>query len=188
MNRRNTLFALLFSTIAAGNVQAASVINAANLDKVEAMLPQLQKLQQRVQNNQFNLQQHCDWPRHYNELSAQETDSAYQQAIEQIVKQHGFTPVQFVELSAKISWPVLDSVQPALELARQALLFLPPAQRQQSGQTIIKGQQYYKTLTRCLTSDDQSALAKHHNRIMQLAKRLGGIEQLLPVNINNPDK
>jgi hypothetical protein len=186
MSRITTLLALAAITVLASNVQAATLLTDANLDQFEMLLPKLQKLPQRPQNKQFSMQQHCDWPRHYKELSAQESDRAYQQAIVQLAGEHGFTPVQLVELSAKVSWPVLDSVQPALQVSRQALMFLPAQQRQNAEQTIVKGQQYYKTLTACLTPDDQTALAKHHSRIMQLAKRLGGIEQLLPANVAVP--
>ncbi len=159
---------------------AATILTDANLDQFEAMIPKLQQLEQRPQNKQFNLQQHCDWPRHYRQLSAQEKDSHYQAQIEQLVKQHGFTPEQFVELSAKVSWPVLDSVQPMLDMSRQALMFLPAAQRQKAEQAINQGRQYHQTLSSCLTADDRAALAKHHDRIMQMAKRLGGVEQILP--------
>jgi hypothetical protein len=161
-------------------VMAATVLTDANLDQFEAMLPKLQQLEQRPQNKQFNLQQHCNWPQHYRELSAQEKDSNYQAQIEQLVKQHGFTPEQFVELSAKVTWPVLHSVQPMLDMSRQALMFLPAAQRDKAAQAINRGQQYHQTLSSCLTDDDKTALAKHHDRIMQIAKRLGGVEQILP--------
>ncbi|MDX1391777.1 MAG: hypothetical protein R3241_05325 [Rheinheimera sp.] len=182
---KKTVLLLVISVFAA-KVQAATLLTDANLDQFEALLPKLQQLQQRPQNSQFNLQQHCNWSQHYTTLSAQETDSDYRLAIERIAGQHGFTPVQFIELSAKLSWPVLDSVQGALEVSRQALLFLPAQQRQSTERKLIKGQQYYKTLTSCLTADDKTALAKHHNRIMQIAKRLGGVEQLLPGNFALP--
>jgi len=177
---------LLSLSIFGAPVCANTILTDANLDQFEAMLPKLQQLEQRPQNKQFSMQRHCDWPRHYRELSAQEKDSQYQAKIEQLAKQHGFTPVQFVELSAKVTWPVLDSVQPMLELSRQALMFLPAAQRQSTEKTIKQGQQYYQTLTGCLTADDQSALAKHHDRIMQMAKRLGGVEQMLPPGLAVP--
>ncbi|MBZ9613734.1 hypothetical protein [Rheinheimera maricola] len=159
---------------------AATLLTDANLDQFEAMLPKLQQLEQRPQNQQFKLQQHCDWPRHYREISAQEQDSRYQSKIEQLVSQHGFTPVQFVELSAKLSWPVLNQLQPMLEVSRQALMFLPAQQRKNTENSITQGQQYYQTLSSCLTNDDTAALEKHHQRIMSIAKRLGGVDQLLP--------
>lgn len=167
----------------AAPAMAATVLTDANLDQFEAMLPKLQQLEQRPQNKQFDLQQHCDWPRHYRELSAQEKDSSYQAKIEQLIKQHGFTPEQFVELSAKVTWPVLDSVQPMLEVSRQALMFLPAQQRQSTEKTIKQGQQYYQTLTSCLTAADKAALVKQHDRIMQMAKRLGGVEKILPAGM-----
>lgn len=177
-----TYLLVLLSTAA----QSATVLTDSNLDQFEAMLPKLQQLEQRPQNKQFRMQQHCDWQRHYQELSAQERDRRYQTDIEQLVKKHGFTPVQFVELSAKVSWPVLDSVQPMLAVSRQALMFLPPQQRQATEKKIKLGQQYYQTLSSCLNADDRAALAKHHNRIMQIATRLGGVEQLLPTGMALP--
>lgn len=187
MIKRNSMAGLVVFSLFIAPVQAATVLTDANLDQFEAMLPKLQQLEQRPQNKQFNLQQHCDWPRHYRELSAQEKDSAYQSQIEQLAKDHGFTPVQLVELSAKVTWPVLDSVQPMLEVSRQALMFLPAAQRKKTEKTIQQGQQYYQTLTGCLTADDKTALAKHHDRIMQMAKRLGGVEQILPPGMAAPN-
>lgn len=179
IKRHSFGLAVLFSALALP-AMAATLLTDTNLDQFEAMLPKLQQLEQRPQNKQFSLQQHCDWPQHYRQLSAQEKDSSYQAQIEQLVKQHGFTPEQFVELSAKVSWPVLDSVQPMLNVSRQALMFLPAARRQQAEQAIMQGQQYHQTLGSCLTADDKAALAKHHDRIMQIAKRLGGVEQILP--------
>lgn len=164
---------------------AETVLTDHNLDQLELMIPKLQQLQQRPQNNQFNLQQHCDWSKHYQQLSAQEKDKNYQKQIEQLVKQHGFTPQQFVELSAKVTWPVLDSIQPALQVSQQALMFVPAAQRQNAEKSIRRGQQYYQTLTGCLTAEDKTALARHNDRIMQIAKRLGGVEQLLPAGVAN---
>jgi hypothetical protein len=172
--------------MASTNLTAGTLLTDANLAQLEIMLPKLQQLQQRPDNKAFKLQQHCDWPRHYRELSAQEKDSNYQAKIEQLVAQHGFTPVQFVELSAKVTWPVLDSIQPMLEVSRQALMFMPAQQRQNSENTIRQGQQYYQTLTRCLTAEDKTALVKHHDRIMQMAKRLGGIQQVLPPGMALP--
>lgn len=184
---RNQLFiSASLWLLSASNVVAATLLTDENLTRFEALLPKLQQLEQRPQNKQFALQQHCDWPRHYRELSAQEQDSGYQANIEQLVKQYGFTPVQFVELSAKISWPVLDKLQPMLQLSRQALVFLPPQQRQDTEKTLQRGQQYYRTLSGCLSKEDKTALAKHNNRIMQMAKRLGGIEQLLPPGMITP--
>lgn len=182
MKRFVMLFALLGG--AHSQVQAATLITDQNLTQFEAMLPKLKQLPQRPQNRKFALAQHCDWPRHYQELTAQEKDSGYQQKVEQLIAQHGFTPVQFVELSAKLTWPVLDAVQPALEVSRQALAFIPQAQRQATEQTIVQGQRYYKTLSGCLTADDKAALAQHQNRIMAIAKGLGGVEQILPPGIS----
>lgn len=179
IKRHSFGLAVLFSALALP-VMAATLLTDTNLDQFEAMLPKLQQLEQRPQNKQFSLQQHCDWPRHYRELSVQEKDNSYQAQIEQLAKQQGFTPEQFVELSAKVSWPVLHSIQPMLDVSRQALIFLPVAQRQKTEKTIQQGQQYYQTLTGCLTADDKTALAKHHDRIMQIAKRLGGVDQILP--------
>lgn len=180
MIKRNSLVVSALFSLWVLPTMAATILTDANLDQFEAMLPKLQQLEQRPQNKQFSLQQHCDWPKHYRQLSAQEKDRSYQAQIEQLVKQHGFTPEQFVELSAKVTWPVLDSVQPMLNVSRQALIFLPAAQRQKAEQAITQGQQYHQTLSSCLTADDRAALVKHHDRIMQIAKRLGGVEQILP--------
>lgn len=180
-----TITALSFAAFASMSAAAATVLTDHNLDQLELMIPKLQQLKQRPQNSQFNLQQHCDWSKHYQQLSAQEKDKNYQGQIEQLVKQHGFTPEQFVELSAKVTWPVLDSIQPALQVSQQALMFVPAQQRQKAEASIKRGQQYYQTLTGCLTADDKTALAKHNDRIMQLAKRLGGVEQLLPAGVTN---
>ncbi|WP_273021957.1 hypothetical protein [Rheinheimera sp.] len=64
-------------------------------------------------------------------------------------------------------------------------MFVPAAQRQNAEKSIRQGQQYYQTLTGCLTAEDKTALARHNDRIMQIAKRLGGVEQLLPAGVAN---
>lgn len=188
MIKQNSIAAAVLLSLFAVPASAATVLTDANLDQFEAMIPKIQHLEQRPQNKQFNLQHHCDWPRHYREISTQEKDSAYQAQIEKLAKEYGFTPVQLIELSAKVTWPVLDSVQPMLEVSRQALMFLPAAQRQKTEKSIQQGQQYYKTLTGCLTADDKNALVKHHDRIMQMAKRLGGVDLILPSGMATPNK
>ncbi|QBL09272.1 hypothetical protein E0Z06_06970 [Rheinheimera sp. D18] len=182
---RNLLAVSVFMAFAL-SAQANTLLTDENLNQLEAMLPKLQQLEQRPQNKQFQLKQHCNWSQHYAELSSQEKDSKYQAQIEQLAKQHGFTPVQFVELSAKVTWPILDSVQPMLEISRQAMVFLPEAQRKNTEKTVTQGQQYYKTLSSCLTNDDKTALDKHHDRIMQMAQRLGGVGQMLPKGMVMP--
>ena len=186
MYKAKTFGAMTIAALVSVPVSAATVLTDQNLDQLELMIPKLQQLKQRPQNSLFSLQQHCDWSKHYQQLSAQEKDKDYQGQIEQLVKQHGFTPEQFVELSAKVTWPVLDSIQPALQVSEQALMFVPAAQRQNAEKSIKRGQQYYQTLSGCLSADDKTALAKHNDRIMLIAKRLGGVDQLLPAGVKVP--
>ena len=69
-----TITALTLAACVSVPLAAETVLTDHNLDQLELMIPKLQQLQQRPQNNQFNLQQHCDWSKHYQQLSAQEKD------------------------------------------------------------------------------------------------------------------
>ncbi|MDX3774507.1 hypothetical protein QE250_10320 [Chromatiaceae bacterium AAb-1] len=158
---------------------AATIITGDNLDKLEALLPQLMQLEapdsKALQQAEF--QQHCDWQRHYTDFKAKETDTAYLTKAEQLISKQGFTPAQFLELSAKTSWPMLDATMPVLEISRQTLPLLPAEQRKAVEASLKQGQQYHQVIGSCLSSEDKTALEKYKERISQMASGLAGFEQ-----------
>ncbi len=171
------LTASLFSVVVlAVPVQAASILTDENLNKLQTLLPQLMALEAPEDGSfqDIKLQQHCDWKRHYNDFREQEKNDAYLQQAERLVTQQGFTLPQFLELSAKVSYPVLEATLPALEMSRQALAFLPEAQRQETEAAIAQSKNYHQVINSCLTTDDKAALQKYNSRIMQMFGGLAG--------------
>ncbi|MCH8538244.1 MAG: hypothetical protein LAT66_10805 [Alkalimonas sp.] len=157
-------------------LMAETVLTEQNLSKLEAALPALVKVEQDNVDSlyQVRLQSHCDWSRHAKEVRAQQQGQDYLDEVDQILAQHELTAPLFLELTAKGSWPVLDSMQPVLRLSRRALPFLPEMQRQQTEQMLAQTDHMTQVIGVCLTEADKVALSKHRARLLALAGRLPG--------------
>ncbi|CAM3838446.1 hypothetical protein [Rheinheimera salexigens] len=159
-------------------VMADTLITSDNLTKLEILLPKLTALENNKQvrfNQNVTLQPHCNWQQQYTDLKAQQPDSASVAQAEQLIQQNGFKTEQFLELSAKVSWPMLDAVMPMMQMSQQAAVFMPADQRKKLQQSFNKSNRYYKTVGGCLTNEDKQALAQHKQRIMQLATDMSGL-------------
>lgn len=169
---------LLTTSLTPTALAVDTLITEQNLNRFEQLMPKVMQIPRptHYQRGNVNLQPHCDWQQHYQQLQAQQQQDNYLQQVEQVISAYDFTPQQFIELSAKITWPVLDAMQPMLELSRQAIVLLPPQQRKQSEASLMQSQHYHQVLTSCLTQADKAALAKHEKRIMALAAELVGSE------------
>ena len=155
---------------------AETVLTEQNLTKLEAALPALAMVEQDNVESlyQVRLQSHCDWPRHAEEVRAQQQGEDYLNEVDRILVEHELTAPLFLELTAKGSWPVLDSMQPMLRLSRRALPFLPEMQRQKTEQMLAQTDHMTQAIGGCLTAADKVALNQHRARLLALAGRLPG--------------
>ncbi|MCC5450226.1 hypothetical protein LMJ53_00565 [Rheinheimera sp. UJ51] len=158
-------------------LSAATVITEQNISRLEAALPQLAKIEQDspAELKRLRLQPHCNWPQHVSELQAKESGKEYVAQMQQILAAHQLTPAVFLELTAKGAWPVLQSMQPMLNLSQQSLPFLPQAQRDQVEKTLAQTSHMQKVIQPCLTSEDLAALQQHQQRFINLAVSMPGL-------------
>ncbi len=157
-------------------LQADTVLTEQNLSRLEAALPKLAKIQQDDVSSLHNvrLQRHCDWPRHANEVRAQQQGKSYLAEVDKILAEHQLTSPLFIELTAKGSWPLLQTLQPALAITRQTLPFLPQTQRLQAQQLLAQTDNMTQVVQPCLTDADTVALRQHQQRLISLASKLPG--------------
>lgn len=168
-------------------VMATTLITSDNLTKLETLLPKLTALEKNNQasfNHDVDLRPHCNWQQQYNDLKAQQANTAYVAQAEQLISQSGFEPAQFLELSAKVTWPMLDAVMPMMKMSQQALAFMPAEQRKKLQQSFNQSSLYYKTVGGCLTSEDKQALDMYKQRIMQIASDMSGEAGSMGMDIN----
>ncbi|MEN3157216.1 hypothetical protein ABC502_02410 [Alkalimonas sp. NCh-2] len=169
-------FCGVMSLILVHTVSAETVLTDANLIKLEAALPALARVEQDnvASLYQVRLQAHCDWSRHAEEVRAQQKEQSYLEEVDLILAEHELTAPLFMELTAKGSWPVLDSMRPMLQVSRRALPFLPEPQRQQTVQVLAQTDHMTQAIGSCLTEADKVALQQHRGRLLALAGRMPG--------------
>ncbi|SEA97712.1 hypothetical protein SAMN04488051_11123 [Alkalimonas amylolytica] len=162
--------------VVAGTAWADTVLTDANLTKLEAALPALAKVEQDnvASLYQVRLQAHCNWSRHATEVRAQQEGQGYLDEVDRILAEHELTAPLFMELTAKGSWPVLDSMRPMLQVSRRALPFLPEPQRQQTVQVLDQTEHMTQAIGPCLTEADKVALQQHRGRLLAMASRMPG--------------
>ena len=161
--------------------QADTVLTEQNLSRLEAALPKLAKIKQDDVSSLHNvrLQRHCDWPRHANEVRSQQQGKSYLAEVDKILAEHQLSPSLFMELTAKASWPLLQSLQPVLAVTRQTLAFLPQTQRQQAEQLLAQTDNMTLVVEPCLSDANTRALRQHQQRLINLAGKLPG--NILPL-------
>lgn len=180
---KSTLLALGLLALVPALAQADTVLTEQNLSRLEAALPKLAKIQQEDVNSLHNvrLQRHCDWPRHATEVRAQQQGKSYLAEVDKILAEHQLTPPLFIELTAKGSWPLLQTMQPVLSVTRQTLAFLPQTQRQQAEQLLAQTDNMTQVVQPCLSEADNIALRQYQQRLINLATRLPG--NILPADL-----
>ena len=163
--------------------QADTVLTEQNLNRLEAALPKLAKIQQDDVGSLHNvrLQRHCDWPRHAKEVRSQQQGKSYLAEVDKILAEHQLSPSLFMELTAKGSWPLLQSLQPVLSVTRQTLPFLPQTQRQQAEQLLAQTDNMTQVVEPCLSEADIRALRQYQQRLVALASKLPG--SILPAQL-----
>ncbi|SNY45019.1 hypothetical protein SAMN06297280_0820 [Arsukibacterium tuosuense] len=169
---------------------AATVLTDQNLSRLEAALPKLAQIKQDDVGSlhKVRLQRHCDWPRHATEMRAQQQGKSYLAEVDNILAEHQLSPALFMELTAKSSWPLLQSLQPVLAVTRQTLPFLPQAQQEQARQLLAQTDNMTQVVEPCLSEADSKALRQHQHRLIALASKLpGSILPAQPGAAGKPD-
>lgn len=161
---------MLFSTA----VPAATVLTEQNMTKLEAALPELLKIKAKdpAELAKLRLAKHCDWPKHAADLNANPQAKSYFSEVETVLEKHQLTNAIFLELSLKGAWPVVQSMQPMLNITRQSLPLLPEPQRKQAEQTLAQTDYLQQLIEPCLTADDRSALQQYSQRFFNIARQL----------------
>lgn len=173
---RKMLLAVVLASASAAT-SAATVLTEQNIAKLEAVLPELLAIEQDNPQGltKLRLKRHCDWQQHAADLRQHEQGKGYVANVDQVLAKHELTAPLFLELAAKSSWPLLQSLQPVQQLTKQTLPFLPEAQRQLAEQKIQQTEQMQRAIEPCLTAADKTALQQHQQRLMQLAASLPGV-------------
>ncbi|WP_261258201.1 hypothetical protein [Alishewanella sp. BS5-314] len=172
--RKMVLVFALTATSAA--VSATTVLTEQNIARLEAALPELVAIEQDNPQGltKLRLKKHCDWQQHASDLRQQEQGKAYVAEVDQVLAKHQLTAPLFLELTAKGSWPLLQSLQPVQQLTRQSLPFLPESQRRIAEQKIQQTEQMQQAIGPCLTAADKTALKQYQQRLLKLAASLPG--------------
>lgn len=173
MHKMVLVFALTATSAA---VSATTVLTERNIARLEAALPELVAIEQDNPQGltKLRLKKHCDWQQHASDLRQQEQGKGYVAEVDQVLAKHQLTAPLFLELTAKGSWPLLQSLQPVQQLTRQSLPFLPELQRRIAEQKIQQTEQMQQTIEPCLTAADKTALQQHQQRLLKLATSLPG--------------
>jgi hypothetical protein len=173
---RSMLCALMLA-VASAALPASTVLTEQNIAKLEAVLPELLAIEQDNPQGltKLRLKKHCDWEQHASALRQQEQGKGYVTQVDQVLAKHQLTAPLFLELTAKGSWPLLQSLQPVQQLTRQSLPFLPEPQRRIAEQKIQQTEQMQLAIEPCLTAADKTALQQHQQRLLRLATRLPGV-------------
>ncbi|WP_333609134.1 hypothetical protein [Arsukibacterium sp.] len=108
-------------------------------------------------------------------MRAQQHGKDYLQQVDNVLAEHQLTPAQFIELSAKGSWPLLESMQPVLSVTRHSLPFLPQPQRQNAEQLLAQTDNMQQVVGPCLSAADKVALQQQRQRLVALATTLPGV-------------
>lgn len=155
-------------------VPAATVLTEQNITKLEAALPELLKIKAEnpAELAKLRLAKHCDWPQHMADLKANPQAKSYFLEVETVLQKHQLSDAVFLELSLKGAWPVLQSMQPMLNITRQSLPLLPEPRRQQAEKTLAQTDYLQQLIEPCLTEDDRSALQQHLQRFFNIAGQL----------------
>lgn len=151
-------------------LSAKTILTEANVERYLAMLPEMEALEDRFPDNHdldIKLEQHCDWPKHYKMLKSTDLSDEYMQQMEALIRQHGFQPVEFLELSFKVSWPMLEMTRPMLEMSQQMLAHLPAEMRAEQEAEMAEANQLINLLDRCMTDADKKAATKFQGQLIQ---------------------
>ncbi|MEE2025479.1 MULTISPECIES: hypothetical protein [Alkalimonas] len=147
-----------------GAAQASSAMTEQNLQRFVAMMPEMEALDDRFpeQSNAFEqeleLQQHCNWQRHYDSTVVRLAPAGYRQELESILKRHNFSPAEFTELSFKFSWGSFQLMAPMYEMMQQMLQHLPEEERAEQEAEMRSLEQMKALLDRCMSDAEKATV------------------------------
>jgi len=142
---------------------ADTVITEANLARIKTVLPKLSALKSAyadVDEQEMLLEQHCNWQKQYESLKAQQDNTRYTTEVEQLLAENGLSPADFLELTLKMSWPMLKMTQ-------QSLAMLAQKHPQGMEDALQKSSDLLNVITNCITNEDKQALDKLQQSINQ---------------------
>lgn len=142
-------------------VMADTLITEANLVKLKMVMPKLSALKaanEDVNEQDMVLEQHCNWQKQYERLKAQQANTRYVIEVEQVLAENGLSAAEFLELSLKMSWPMLKMTQQSLAML---------AENKQPGmeEALQKSSELLNIIANCMTNEDKQALDKLQQRL-----------------------
>lgn len=156
-------------------LSAKTILTEANVERYLAMLSEMNALEDRFPDNHnldIKLESHCDWPKHYQMLKSTDLSDDYIQQMEALIRQHGFQPAEFLELSFKVSWPMLEMTRPIMEMSQQMLEHLPADRRAEQEAEMAEAMQLISLLERCMTDADKKAAQGLQHQLLKQAFEL----------------
>lgn len=142
-------------------VMADTLITEANLVKLKMVMPKLSALKaanEDVNEQDMVLEQHCNWQKQYERLKSQQANTRYVTEVEQVLAENGLTAAEFLELSLKMSWPILKMTQQSLAML---------AENKQPGmeEALQKSSALLNIIANCMTNEDKQALDTLQQRL-----------------------
>ncbi|SEA84453.1 hypothetical protein [Alkalimonas amylolytica] len=153
-----------------GATQASTVVTKQNLQRYLTMLPEMEALEARfpeVDSSTLELQSHCNWQRHYDTTLSKLATTEHRRALEQLLKQHNFTPAEYTELSFKFAWTSLQMVEPMMEMMQQMLEYMPAEERAEQEAEMHNLKQITTLLNQCMTNAEKETITKLTGELMQ---------------------
>ncbi|MDP4530257.1 hypothetical protein Q3O59_14600 [Alkalimonas delamerensis] len=169
MNVINLAVGCLLSLVI-GATQASTVVTEQNLQRYLALLPEMEALEDsfpEVDSSTLELQAHCNWQRHYDQTLTQLATPEHRRALEQLLRQHNFTPAEYTELSFKFAWTSLQMVEPMMDMMQQMLEYMPAEERAEQEAEMRNLKQIMALLDQCMTDEEKETITKLTGELMQ---------------------
>lgn len=145
-----------------GAAQASSAMTEQNLQRFVAMMPEMEALDDRFpdqgRSDRVELQQHCNWQRHYDNTLIKLAPAGYRQELESILKRHNFSAAEFTELSFKFSWGTFQVMAPMYEMMQQMQQHLPEEERAEQEAEMRNLEQMKALLDSCMSDAEKAAV------------------------------
>lgn len=87
--------------------------------------------------------------------------------MEALIKQHGFQPAEFLELSFKASWPMLEMSKQFMDMGRQMMAHLPEDMRAEHEAGMAQAMRMCQFLEQCMTDADKQAAKELEGQLLQ---------------------
>ena len=165
-------------SLVVATAHASGVMSPESLQRYIAMLPELEALSERFPDYgdelelSQELQQHCDWQRHYDNTFMQQAPAEYQRELESILARHRLSPAEFTEISLKFSWASYQVMTPMFEMMQHMQQYLTEEERAEHAAQ-LKDMQHVQTVVdpcmgRAEKESVKAAVADIIQQVMQL--------------------